>query len=167
MLTDSYALEDLTPCQTQKLQPLAGDASLPLPLPLAGTVTVTIRGYRHRYRSLLPFEVTGNTYSSLLPFAVTATATARYLLYYAVEQLSPPHVLDGHIVNLGVVLEELVDVDHIRVLQGPQDANLQNKNENTYKNTDTNVLSHHKQKPKHTQRRIGNVTFYSPPAYGL
>lgn len=47
-----------------------------------------------------------------------------HLLDDAVEELSAPHVLDAHEVLLGVVLEELVDFDHVGVLERPQDAHL-------------------------------------------
>lgn len=47
-----------------------------------------------------------------------------YPLYDAIEKFSSPHELDGDVVELGVVGEKLVDVDHVGVLQGSQDAHL-------------------------------------------
>lgn len=48
----------------------------------------------------------------------------QYLPHDTVEQLPPSHVLQHHVVVVGIVLVELVQFHHVRVLQRAQGAHL-------------------------------------------
>lgn len=69
----------------------------------------------------LPLSRETNDFSPPLPDTLNQQP---HPLHDAVEKLSPSHVLDAHVVGLGVVFEELKDFNHVRVLERPQDAHL-------------------------------------------
>lgn len=56
------------------------------------------------------------TSSATVTAAAASGGAMTNLLYDAIEQFAASHELDGHVIVLGVIPEELVDIDHIGVL---------------------------------------------------